>query len=512
MVTRIELYIHDGADKKETSAVASSVLRRAASRCSKSRLVTVTAVVFLLALCSLYVMTLDDEEWRAYGERIRMLHDKLTCSPIISDVEPEEVDLGFPDGVAELPQTRSLKARQKQSILSPSSSLSSSSQPPLVIPTPLKQLGYRPPTIYIADSETWAIYDQSTSSCGTAELSSDEYHLYQKLRANVTHSIVSDPAQADWIYIPYFSNVACANPAPFNAIFEAVRHLGQRFILFTERPWNDRTQLKTETEKLLHKYPQIVFWSPEIKTLTSRSLRNDPFTFSRHVVVPQAPLDIDVYPKPFLDVQENDRPFEYCFQGTLLMQQRVVASLALKERKDSFVLGNCRRDRTNMRTGILASGNSRKLYAQCNFCIMPMGDSLSDRRLFDAMSVGCVPVIFEGLKPLPFAQFMDYNNFTLYLPEPESVEDVHTFMVEQDFLLTPDVRHAMRTRMLAAVRSMSFSPAHNYAGLHYALALTLLSPMDDDMTLQQRELQEAAMAAGLRRNADLEGWWGISTL
>lgn len=54
------------------------------------------------------------------------------------------------------------------------------------------------------------------------------------------------------------------------------------------------------------------------------------------------------------------------------------------------------------------------------FCLCPRGDTMSSRRLFDAVAAGCIPVLSRsqtGLGNLPFISSMDYAEFAFVLPD-----------------------------------------------------------------------------------------------
>lgn len=54
------------------------------------------------------------------------------------------------------------------------------------------------------------------------------------------------------------------------------------------------------------------------------------------------------------------------------------------------------------------------------FCLCPRGDTMSSRRLFDAVAAGCIPVLSRnqtGLGNLPFVSSVDYSDFAFVLPD-----------------------------------------------------------------------------------------------
>lgn len=458
--------------------------------------------VALFVLVALFLLVrFVDLRQAGYTVETKFLNaiDSVTCTPIEAGQFPTDVQIQ-----AQNKQATALSIKDGGG-----HGLAQASQGnpnmPLKIPKELEAIGYRPPKIYIAEKEAWSVFNQREEACSDGTERESERIMYMLIKSNVTHSVVTDPAQADWIYIPFFSVITCgtslhaAHPN-FNDIFKAVRPLGSRFILFTARPWNLRTLVRRKTHAFLRRYPDVVVWSPEIRTITTRQLLPPLNSVMRHVAVQQPPFLMEIPDEVF--APEWDRRFMFCFQGTQLNAQRTLTAEVLKRRGDSFVFANCRNDRKQNMYTKLSPTTSRNLYATCQYCIMPMGDSLSDQRFFDAMIAGCIPVIYEPLKPLVFAQFLDYTQFTFHVPTPRT----EPWLSKQlDAIAQTSVakQQQMRHHLHHAIRSISFSHEHNNAGLHFALALTMLSAVPDpDPALQDYHHHNRA--------ADLQGWWGIT--
>ncbi|EGD81728.1 hypothetical protein PTSG_02439 [Salpingoeca rosetta] len=503
------------ARRRKTRGVAVAAPGR--RRCSRVAVAAV-AVAVAVGLGMVWVCCTSEQLKLKVAEDVGLLLHPFTCREVRAGSFPTDVEgvntanvpvptLSIRDGGGHgWPQQPQQQPRRKDGDTSGSRS---SPPSPLPIPPELARIGYRPPRIYIAEKEAWAVFNQREEACapGTADLPERVMHLL--LRSNVTGSIVMDPSQAEWIYIPFLTVHTCGvdvadQHVSFDQVFRAVQPLGRRFILFTARPWNALTLLRMNTQTLLDRYPDMVVWSPEVRTLQVQDLRHpnrrQSRSLRRHVAVQQPPLLMNIPEHVF--APEWARHYEFCFQGTLLNQQRTSIAEVLRARNDSFVFGSCRSTRTQLMFTKLSPDESRRLYSRCHYCIMPMGDSLTDQRFFDAMMVGCIPVIFEPLKPLPFAQFLDYASFTRHVRNARSrgalwreLEAIHATPREQ--------RVTMRRALLHAVKSISFAREHAHAGLHFALALTVMSDVDDrDLQLQHAEHE-------INRLADLEGWWGL---
>jgi len=89
--------------------------------------------------------------------------------------------------------------------------------------------------------------------------------------------------------------------------------------------------------------------------------------------------------------------------------------------------------------------NSRM--ASSDFCLMLRGDTASSKRLFSAVSCGCIPVIVSDWIPLPFEALIDYSQFSLRFSE-SSFRDVQSLLN----FLRREVLPARRAAMRAALQ------------------------------------------------------------
>ena len=119
--------------------------------------------------------------------------------------------------------------------------------------------------------------------------------------------------------------------------------------------------------------------------------------------------------------------------------------------------------------GELSSREYIALMQRSVFCLVIRGDTKSSRRLFSAISAGCIPVIISDLISLPFSNIIDYSSFALILPEgpvlaspllmisrlrsigPDEVRERQRAMCQVRQLLTYDSKHALNPVSLAIV-------------------------------------------------------------
>lgn len=392
------------------------------------------AAVLLLALAALQ-LSMDGVVGTV--EKVRIMYDRWTCTPRYSVPPPRYAELATPE--CHVPRS---------------------------LPDDL-------PTVYVALPHVEHLWQRG--QCDTAHVD-----LFTALiTTNVMGNRVMTPDKAAYILIPYpekADNCQEPNSIDFDAFWRAVEHLSRRnnFIIYCTRPWMERTHFGMETRDFLKRYPRITLFSPEIKNVDADELRDSAKTFRRHIVVPQAPLDAVLDAKPLQPGWQ--RPYAFCFQGTLLNDARVATAQVLADgRNDSVVAANCRYDRVDA-SKALRNGAAMNLYALCKFCPTPTGDSLSDTRFFDAMRAGCIPISYEELRPLPFVHSLDYSSALL-----QRRHDASSLQRDFERYMRMSEGELMQRRLALAetARRLSFSPCYGYAGLAYALEELKYAHRDD---------------------------------
>jgi hypothetical protein len=426
--------------------------------------------VFLLATLGVYLLS-DGGRRRDSVEAARIFYDTLTCESIIADAAP--------DAPSADPAASAASSQEQEAHAS-------------IYPGPedcrgKRDRSLRQPRIYVAWRET-----ERALGCGS------ERQWRDWLLANDTATLVATPEQAEFVWIPFPESCSGCSAYPggdprscFARVFAAVKHLGPgRFATFCSRPWMERTLYAMDMREFLQQYSQVWLFSPEIKNVRMAEMRRAPSSFRRHIVVPQWPGDFQVYhanagssrsvaaggsaatPAPVA------RRYMFCFQGTQVNDQRTATAKVLAQRGDSYVRAMCRRHRTESQTD-MNTRVSTELYSQCEFCPLPKGDSLSDRRYFDAMRTGCLPVVFERLRPLPFANWLDYFSWALLQLAHDEASLAASFNRLAAMPLAE--RDALREAMLHTARQMSFSACQDRAGLVYAMASLVALPEDHPM-------------------------------
>ena len=158
----------------------------------------------------------------------------------------------------------------------------------------------------------------------------------------------------------------------------------------------------------------MIWLGPEITLLTAKEVA-DPekaWWLSRVVILPQPPVRSRVIAVEGHQGNEKCSPwaFRFAFVGGIIIAKRWRLVRALRIRPDVFFRAGCLAERYDAFDMDLES-----IYASADFCIVPSGDAFSSRRTFDALRMGCVPVLTNPLMLLPFTDQIEYDNFVLYI-------------------------------------------------------------------------------------------------
>ena len=253
----------------------------------------------------------------------------------------------------------------------------------------------------------------------------DFHHI---LATNHTGFIVAESAQADLFYVPYYAGCLSRDVlrrearsgtlmreyvTALNALPEWRRFGGADFFSYTQRHFTERVAYGLPIRDLMREVP-LIWLVPEITLLTAKEVA-DPekaWWLSRVVIIPQPPVRSRVIAVEGHQGYEKNskRAFRFAFVGGIINAERRRLVRALRNRQDVFVRAGCRAERYDAFDMDLES-----IYASADFCIVPSGDAFSSRRTFDALRMGCVPVLTNPLMLLPFPDQIDYDDFVLYL-------------------------------------------------------------------------------------------------
>jgi len=141
------------------------------------------------------------------------------------------------------------------------------------------------------------------------------------------------------------------------------------------------------------------------------------------------------------------------------------------ERNTTFFFAGCERgivERANTKILSYVRRSFIRVHKNCNlfkvdidtysdiisdskFCLVPMGDTYTSRRLYDAIAAGCIPVIQDGgiRDTLPFFWKLNYSEFAIFLPEAVFRDKQLLLQHGVELLIQDQKEHeAMQTRLL----------------------------------------------------------------
>ena len=256
--------------------------------------------------------------------------------------------------------------------------------------------------------------------------------------------------------------------------------------IYSHRHYTQRTGFGLSMREILKTYEFTVL-SPEVTNLSPAEVDAGASWLYKHIVVPQVPLLAWSLPDA---LSASHREWKFCFMGTsTLNEERRAMVEVMLSREDSLVVTACRNERMGLNRRLRKRNASTILYRHCEMCLIPLGDSLSDRRLFDAANAGCVPVVSQPLRPLPFPQAagkkgdsggasnptngryvggIDWESSVLRMPIADSTAIGMRGLDERlDELASMPASKMMyyRSKVLTAASKFSFSPCGGYSGL-----------------------------------------------
>jgi hypothetical protein len=106
----------------------------------------------------------------------------------------------------------------------------------------------------------------------------------------------------------------------------------------------------------------------------------------------------------------------------------------------------------------LSAAEYSQRMGRADFCLMLRGDTASSKRLFSAISHGCIPVIISDWIPLPFEALLDYSQFTLRFSE-SAFHNVEALLTYLRIEVGPARKAALRRNLHMARSLLLYQPA-----------------------------------------------------
>lgn len=233
------------------------------------------------------------------------------------------------------------------------------------------------------------------------------------------------------------------------------------FVFGASRSWCKVSQPLLKSPKCLGLSHQALFDSNFIKLsveftgLQQKHLEGKQFIekLGRIIIVPYMQYDVDsAYNFNFFDKdlptpKYGKRKNLLYFSGSLLPKTAPFRAI-FKEACDSFA--GCTFKSSGRRSFNVSAATTSLL--ESTFCAILGGDTRASKRFFDALHAFCIPVIFDPLLALPFAESIPYNDFVVHASFIRKKEKVVETMEKLRSL--PEVEII---RMQTALRSY-----HNY--------------------------------------------------
>jgi hypothetical protein len=134
-------------------------------------------------------------------------------------------------------------------------------------------------------------------------------------------------------------------------------------------------------------------------------------------------------------VDFDDRKYLLSFQGSLKTHSvRIELKNVLKERSDCFFVDTGNWHFENQQSIIENNSETyRELFRNTKISLCPRGTGPSTIRFWEALSFGCVPMVFSDVWKLPLDMFVDWDSFVINVPEKE-VKNIDQYIPSDDEL------------------------------------------------------------------------------
>eukprot|EP00939_MAST-03C_sp_MAST-3C-sp1_P000034 g34.t1 len=284
--------------------------------------------------------------------------------------------------------------------------------------------------IYVYDLPEWAnfLVSQRDKHCRKSAFGT-EIVIHERLLENSHGVRTMDPEEADFFYVPIYA--ACLVYKDFS-LFEKYRFLVKKVIDFViKKPYWSRSLGSDHIWPFVHDFGGCLSWLDNKDRIYYKELRNSIFLshlgdltmgcFSTHkdVVIPPLVADERILStKPSTGTHNK---YLVHFRGTVnwyhhdkypeLLIKSGVAELYSYGIRQHIVehYGNA----SDMLVREGPSTDYIQEVLDSTFCLCPRGFAPWSKRLFDAVVLGCIPVIIADNIELPFEQYVDYRAFTV---------------------------------------------------------------------------------------------------
>lgn len=276
-----------------------------------------------------------------------------------------------------------------------------------------------------------------------------EIHLHEQLLQNAHGVRTLDPEAADFFFVPVYA--ACLVYKDFG-LFDRYRFLVKAVIdhIMEKHPYWHRSMGRDHIWPFVHDFGGCLSWLDNTDHIYYEELRNSIFlshlgdltmgcfqTFKDIVIPPLVTDERMIHSRQLWGAGSNDgarnrsiwahRPTLAHFRGTVhWYQYNAMPELLIKtgfselysQGVRQYLLSHFKHD-----SEVMVFEGPSDSYIQevkgSTFCLCPRGYAPWSRRFFDAILLGCIPVIIADSIELPFEEFIDYRQFTVKVAEAD---------------------------------------------------------------------------------------------
>lgn len=223
------------------------------------------------------------------------------------------------------------------------------------------------------------------------------------LARNLTGNMVADIAQADVLFAPLYTFCFSNQDVRVRFLDEVYQQNvdNKPVTVYASQPWTEQSGLGENILRLVERFP-LTLLTPDFPELTGFMAQRT--VLGRHVSVPPPPFDYGVVNMS----GETWRRYRFCFAGAQTSSLRRTIASSLCSRWDAAVIAPCEKH-PHYTNPEFSPNFYAELYSNCDFCFVPLGETMSDFNLREAMRVGCVPAILDTYHALPRQEWTDYS-------------------------------------------------------------------------------------------------------
>eukprot|EP00026_Physarum_polycephalum_P010457 Phypoly_transcript_10621.p1 GENE.Phypoly_transcript_10621~~Phypoly_transcript_10621.p1 ORF type:complete len:404 (+),score=34.14 Phypoly_transcript_10621:33-1244(+) len=241
----------------------------------------------------------------------------------------------------------------------------------------------------------------------------DQFALEQYFHYRILHStyITNNTEEADIFYVPFYANMAHLAGSNYRHYYKDFWNWMKNSSLFQKFPkqhlvvFGGCEQFATDFMMASKLYKNITVVM--LERSAKKDIRNPKAVINSNVVVAPYPSHIHFEP-------EKQYMPDYAKKDVLI-------SSSWKSRYPirKLLAGLCNASSDCVHMETIPFYNRSYVFditSRSVFCLSPPGDSSTRKAFWDAITLGCINVIYENDIKYPFDDLIDYKNLTVYIP------------------------------------------------------------------------------------------------